>query len=153
MLLRLVLVKEPELTGHGARIEEIATDVDHGIDMAGFHELLTHLRVFPTRAGSLRGHDKACPPLIIQVAVEVLNPKIVCVRDFLGFVNTWDAKRQAWIVFDFLSIHLVHVEGWIRHNVIDVTPEFFMGIVVVGDGLLAAHHIAFETMNREVHFA
>ncbi|MNE16388.1 hypothetical protein D3C80_1093300 [compost metagenome] len=28
-----------------------------------------------------------------------------------------------------------------------------MGIVVVGDGLFAAHHIAFKAMNREVHFA
>ncbi|MNE16389.1 hypothetical protein D3C76_1232990 [compost metagenome] len=95
MLFGLILVKEPELTGHGTRIEEVATNVDHGIDMTRFHKLLTHLRVFSTRTRSLRGHHKASAAFVIQVAVEVLNPKVVCVGNLLGFVDTRNAKRQA----------------------------------------------------------
>ena len=77
-------VEEPELAGHGARVEEVAANIDHHIDRAGLDQLLAHGRLVAAGARRLRGHDDAGAAVLVQVAVEIGHPEIVGVRDLLA---------------------------------------------------------------------
>ena len=104
-------IKEPQLTGHGARVEEVAANIDHDIDRAGLDQLLAHCSLVAARTGRLRRHHHAGAARVVQIAVEVGQPEIIGVRDLLGLVDAGEAKGQALgITLDLLRVDLVDIE-------------------------------------------
>ena len=86
-------VEEPELTGYGAGVEEVAADVDHHVHGAALDQLLPHLRLVATGARCLRRHDDAGAAVLVQVAVEIGKPEVVGVRDLLRLVDAGQGRR------------------------------------------------------------
>ena len=116
-------VEEPELAWDGARVEEVASDIDHHVHGAALDQLLTHIGLVPPCARGLRRHDDAGASILVQVAVEVLEPQVIGVRDLLRLVNSGKAERQAFVALYLFGIDLVHIEGWIGHDEVTLSGQ------------------------------
>ncbi len=145
--LGFVAVEEPQLAGHGAGVEEVRADGDHGVHVAGLHQLLPHLGLAAAGAGGLRGHDEAGAALVAQVAVEVADPDVVAVADLALLVDAGQAEGQARVGLDLVGVDLVDVEGRIGHDVVGLADQF-VRVFVVGDGLL---DVAFQAVDGQIH--
>ena len=95
----------------------------------------------------MRGHDKACAARFVQVAVEVADPDVIAVTDFVVLIDAGQAERQAWISFDFVGVDFIDIEGWIGHYVVGFAEQF-VRVLIVGNGLA---DVAFKAMHCEVH--
>ena len=87
MLLWFIAIKEPQLTGHGTGVEEVGTDGDHQINVAGLDQFLPHLGLAATGTGGLGRHHKTGPAILVQVAVEIADPDVVAVTDLFLFID------------------------------------------------------------------
>ncbi len=159
VLFGLGLIEEPQLAGNGAGVKEVRPDGHHDVHVAGLDQALADLGLVAACARCLRGHDEPGSTLRIQVAIEVLNPEIIAVLDAalalfiailfaLGHSDAGQAEGQARIGGDLAGIHLIHIEGWIGHDVIALVEQVER-VVVIGDVLL---YVATETVDGQVHF-
>src|SRR5205807_573757 len=103
-------VEEPQLTWHGARVEEIGADGDHYVYIPGLQNLFAHLLLAVPCARCLRGHDKARATGLVQVAPEVGDPEVVAVRDLLLLIDTGQPEGQTRIALDSFGVDQVYVE-------------------------------------------
>ena len=62
VLLGLGAVEKPQLAGHRAGVEEVGSDGDHHLHVAGLDQLSAHLGFAVAGARCLRGHDETGPP-------------------------------------------------------------------------------------------
>ena len=69
--------------------------------------------------------------MLIQIAVEIGNPKIVCISDFFIFINTRHTKRQSSGTFAGFSFYLIYIEWRICHDVIAASVQI-VSIMVEG---------------------
>ncbi len=107
----LAFVEVPQLAWDGAGVEEVGADRDHHVDVAGFDELAAHLGLAVPCATGLRGHDEAGAALRPEVAVEVGNPEVVTVRDFLRLVHAGKAERKRRSSFTFSASTISTLNG------------------------------------------
>ena len=120
--------------------------------MAGFHQFLTDVPVFIGTVSGGRSHDKARPACFVQVGIEIGNPQVVGIAEFLILVDTRQTEGQPSRALGRFGIYLVHIEGWICHHIVAAAVQI-VGIVVEGVGLVAGLDNAVETMDGHVHQA
>lgn len=133
-------VEEPKLARHGAGVEEVATEIDHHIDRPGLDELLPHRRLVPPGARRLRGHHDARAAVLVQVAVEIGQPKVIGVGDALRLVHPRQPEGQALVALHLLRIDLVHVEGRIGHDEVALAGQL-VRVLVISDGFVPARMV------------
>ena len=151
-LFGLSLIKEPQGTGQALGVEEVIAHADHHIHMTGLHQLLTNVAVL---AGAVRGggsHDKARPAVFVQVGVEIGDPEIVGVAEFLFCVDGRQTKGQTACALSRFGVDLVHIEGRIGHHIVAAAVQI-VGIVVEGVGFVAGLDDAIESVNGHIHQA
>ena len=137
----------PEFAGDRAGIEEIGTDGDHHIDIAGFNNLPAHLGLAMTTAGGLGGHNKSGPALLAQIAMEIGDPEVIAVADLLGLVDPRQTEGETAIILYPFGIDHIDVEGRIGHDKVALAKDR-VHILVEGVGLA---DIAFQPVHCQIH--
>ncbi len=146
-------VKVPQLAGHGAGVEEVGSDGDHHVHIAGFDQFAAHFFFAMACAAGLRRHDKPGAARGRQVAVKVRDPQVVAVGDVFVFVHAGQAKGQAAVGLDGFGIDLVDVERRVGHHEVDVAPQRLavfqsVRVVIEGVGFL---DVALQPVHGQVH--
>ena len=82
----LVAVEEPQRAGQGERVEEIVAHADHHIHITCAHQFLTDVTVFIGAVSRRTGHYEASTTMVVQVGIEITNPKIVGITYLFGLL-------------------------------------------------------------------
>ena len=150
---RLALVEEPQGAGEALRVEEVVSHTEKDVYMAGADELFPDILIgfLAVRRGG--GHDEARPSGVVQIGVEVGDPQVIGIADFLFlFIDARQAEGQAARGGGGLRLHFVHVERGIGHDVVAAALEV-MGVVIKGIGFVSGFDHAGEAVHGQIHQA
>jgi len=140
-------IEKPKLAGQGLGIEKVAADIDHYIDSARLYQLPAHDRLIPSGAGRLGRHDHASAAVFVQIAVEIGHSQVVGVRDLLALVHAMRANRQpCLVVFHFLGVNLVDVEGRIGHHEVALADQLVPTLILI-DGFVSCLYFALKALD------
>ena len=160
--LRLVLIKEPERSRQGNGGKHIGGQRHHLADDALFDYLFADLILALARVGSRVRHDQRRLAVLVQGCGKVADPQVIGVwnRFFLvgGFLCRFGGIArhavgvEARIAADSVKGNLIHIEGRIRHNIVE-SSESVVGIGVEGVGLrdIAAHIVEHQIHLGQLH--
>ena len=149
----LATVKEPQRARQRQGIEEVVSHAHHHINVTGAHELLADVTLPLAAVGGGTGHDKACPAMVIEISIEITNPKVIGIAHLLLLViDAWQAKRQTPGTHCRLGLDLIDIEGRIGHHIVALACQV-VGIVIESVGFVARDDAAIEPMHRHVHQA
>lgn len=103
-------------------IEEIVADRNHAVHVAGLDQLFADVLVLALTVRGRGSHDKARPSGFVQIGVEIGDPEIVGVADFLGFVHAGQTEGQTSGSFCGFGFDLMPVlpTDWSRMDSIPV---------------------------------
>ena len=146
------LVKEPQRAWQGFGIEKVITHTDHHIHMTSLNKLLADIAVFARAVRSGRSHDETGTTMLVQVRMEVADPKIVAVTHFLFCVDRRHTEGQAACALGRFGVDLVHIEGRIRHNIVTAAVQI-VGIVIEGVGLITGFDDTGKSVDSHIHQA
>ena len=144
------LVEEPQRTRQRLCVEEVISYADHCIYVACLYKAFTNIFIFSLAICCRRCHNKSCTSCFIQIAVEVGNPKVVTVSDFLIFVYSWHTERKTLCTFSRFSLNLIHIERRICHDIITATIKV-MSIMIKAVCLVSGFNNTGKTMNSHIH--
>ena len=147
----LVAVEEPQRAWQGKGIKEVVAHAHHHIHIARADEFFADIAVFVRAVGGRASHHEARATMVVQVGIEIANPKVVGIAHFLGLgVHARQSERQTSRRRSRLGLHLVHIEGRIGHHIVALASEV-MRIVVERVGLVARDNLAVQPVYRHVH--
>ncbi len=152
VFLGFCLIKEPEGARQGFCIEEVVADTDHDIHMTCFYEALADIFIFSLAVRCGGRHNKARTTPLIQIAVEIGNPKIVSVSDFLILVDARHTEGQSLGTLAGFRFYLIYIKRRICHDII-AAPVQVVGIVIEGVCLIARLDNTCQAVNRHIHQA
>ena len=98
-------VQKPEGAGQGHGQEKVGANGNHHVHRFGLDELLADVQFGLAGVAGGVGHDKTGPAVLVEGAVENLNPQIV------GIVHPRQAKGKARAILEAVLVHPVDVKG------------------------------------------
>ena len=149
----LIAIKEPQRARQRERIEEVVAYTHHHIHITCANKLFTNITILIGTISSRAGHHKACTSMVIQISIEIADPKIVGITNLLGLsIYAWQAKGQTSRSRDRLSFHLIHIKWWISHHIVALTSEV-VGIMIERVGFVARNYLTVQSMHSHIHQA
>src|SRR5450830_665134 len=139
----LVARQEPQAHGDLRRVEELAGQGDHAVDLVGLHELLADLPLPALlRAHRAVGEHEAGHALRRQVVDHVLHPGEV------GVTHRRRPVLPAHVVAQAVAAPVAHVERRVGED--EIGPEVLVLVGVEGVGVVRPQ-VALEPADGEVH--
>ena len=83
----LTLIEEPDRTGQRFGVEKVVAHAHHHIHMAGLHQFLPDVPILTGTVGGRRCHNESRPALLIQVGIEIGDPQVVGIAEFLDGID------------------------------------------------------------------
>ena len=120
--------------------------------MAGLHQFPADITILAGAVGGGGRHNESGAAVLVQITVEIGDPEIVGVADFLVFIHARHAERQPPGALARFGFHLVHVERRVGHHIIAAADKS-VRVVIKGVGLVAGADHAGQSMHRHVHLA
>ena len=151
-LFAFALVKEPKGTRQALGIKEVVAHAYHAIHVSRSHQLFADVLVLALAVCRRSGHHKARAAGFVQVTVEVRNPQVVSVANFLVLVYRREPEGESPGILATFRFYLVNVEGRVRHHIIAFACKV-VRIVIEGVRLVAGFYNSGKPMHRHVHLA
>ena len=120
--------------------------------MTCLHQFFTNLFITSLTVSCRRSHNKTCTTCLIQICIEIRNPKIVCISYFLIFVFLWHTKRQSSSISCCFCLYLIYIKRWICHNIVTLAFQM-MGIMIETVCFITRFDYTGKSMNRHIHKA
>ena len=120
--------------------------------MTGLNQFLTDVPILAGTVCCGRCHNETRSTVFIQIGVEIGDPQIVGVAEFLFGVDRGQAERQTPRTLGGLGIDLVHIEWRIGHDIVAAAVQI-VGVVIEGICFVAGLNDTVEPVNSHIHQA